>query len=342
MSSFKLGISILWPACWTALPIKMAFALLFMAMGAIHIETTLGVTFLMLLMSPVSAFAYFVISAAVGFHFAEGTGLPLLFILSIPIDIWAMGLVARTFFLEQLRLEPPASLGLGLWVKFAIAGAIYLPLVWVIEGGVTDIARSTVKSILDMEALKHLPVAERIGVEFTTWGSVSLIALVALTFIGLSILGKLVQASAAKAQPAGGSYQGLISRWDMLRVPADQGLMLTAFTAAGAVLSVLFWSVLPVSTPHPQECCKPPEETAIAHFDPPEIAQYGREILKGCGAEDCGIGTAGCRGRKRQIEGRERQSWCQRGRCQARGEGFAISSGKTGGKRQMTSWRMTR
>ncbi len=280
MSSFKLGISILWPACWTALPIKMAFALLFMAMGAIHIETTLGVTFLMLLMSPVSAFAYFVISAAVGFHFAEGTGLPLLFILSIPIDIWAMGLVARTFFLEQLRLEPPASLGLGLWVKFAIAGAIYLPLVWVIEGGVTDIARSTVKSILDMEALKHLPVAERIGVEFTTWGSVSLIALVALTFIGLSILGKLVQASAAKAQPAGGSYQGLISRWDMLRVPADQGLMLTAFTAAGAVLSVLFWSVLPVSTPHPQECCKPPEETAIAHFDPQKSLSTGEKSLK--------------------------------------------------------------
>jgi len=23
MSSFKLGLSILWPACWTALPLKM-------------------------------------------------------------------------------------------------------------------------------------------------------------------------------------------------------------------------------------------------------------------------------------------------------------------------------
>ena len=37
--------------------------------------------------------------------------------------------------------------------------------------------------------------------------------------------------------------KGLISRWDLMRVPADQGLMLTAFTAAGAVLSILFWSV---------------------------------------------------------------------------------------------------
>ena len=111
MSSFKLGLSILWPACWTALPIKMAFAMLFMAMGTIHLETKLGITFLMLLMTPVSVFAFFVISLGVGFHFGEGIGLPLLFLLSIPIDIWSLGLVARTVFLERLRLEPPDSLG---------------------------------------------------------------------------------------------------------------------------------------------------------------------------------------------------------------------------------------
>ncbi len=280
MSSFKLGLSILWPACWTALPIKMAFALLFMAMGSIHIETTLGVTFLILLLTPVSVFAFFVISAGIGFHFAEGAGLPFLFLLSIPIDIWALGLVARTVFLEQLRLDPPASIGLSLWGKFVLAGLLYLPLVWLIEGGVTDIARSTVKSILDMESLKHLPVAERIGVEFTAWGSVSMIVLVALTFIGLSILGKLVHTTVVKAQPAEGTYQGLISRWDMLRVPADQGLMLTAFTATGVVLSLLFWSVLPVSTPHPQECCKPPEEPAAAHFDPQKSLSTGEKSLK--------------------------------------------------------------
>ena len=77
-------------------------------------------------------------------------------------------------------------------------GRIYLPLFWFIEGGVTDIARSTMQSILDMESLKHFPVAERIGVEFTAWGSVSMIVLLALTFIGLSILGKLVQGRAGE------------------------------------------------------------------------------------------------------------------------------------------------
>jgi hypothetical protein len=280
MSSFKLGLSILWPACWTALPIKMAFALLFMAMGSIHLETTLGITFLMLLMTPVSVFAFFIISAGIGFHFGEGTGLPALFLLSIPIDIWSLGLVGRTVLLEQLRLEPPASLGLSLWIRFAMAGALYLPLLWLIEGGATDIARSTMQAILDMESLKHLPVAERIGVEFTAWGSVSLIVLLALTFIGLSILGKLIQGLTISARPASDTYQGLVSRWDMLRVPADQGLMLAAFTGTGAVLSVIFWSVLPVSTPHPHECCKPQEVSAAPHFDPQKALNKGEKTLK--------------------------------------------------------------
>ena len=64
-------------------------------------------------------------------------------------------------------------------------------------------------------------------------GKRSLIVLLALMFIGLSILGKLVQGLVASAQPASDTYQGLISRWDMLRVPADQGLMLTCIRPRG-------------------------------------------------------------------------------------------------------------
>ena len=280
MSSFKLGLSILWPACWTALPIKMAFAMLFMAMGTVHLETKLGITFLMLLMTPVSVFAFFLITLATGFHFGEGTGLPLLFLVSIPIDMWSLGLVARTVFLERLRLEPPDSLGVALWVRFAFAGALYLPLLWVIEGGATDLARSITKSILDMDMLKGMPVAERIGLEFTAWGSVSLLVLIALTYVGLIILGKLVEGRTTGAQPASDTYQGLIWRWDMFRVPTDQSLMLTAFTAAGAVMSILFWMVLPVSTPHPHECCKPAAVAVVPPFDPQKSLTKGEKSFK--------------------------------------------------------------
>jgi hypothetical protein len=66
----------------------------------------------------------------------------------------------------------------------------------------------------------------------------------------------------------------------MLRVPADQGLMLGAFIGTGAVLSLLFWSVLPVSTPHPHECCKPPEVAAAAHYDPQKSLSKDEKSLK--------------------------------------------------------------
>lgn len=332
MSPFKLGLSILWSAAWTALPLKMAFAMLFMAMGSIHLETKLGITFLMLLMSPVSVFAYFIISMGMGFHFGEGTGLPLLFLISIPIDIWALGLVGRTVFLENLRLEPPPSLGPSLWAKFALAGAIYLPLLWLIEGVVTDLARSTMKSILDMESLK-LPVAERIGLEFTAWGSISLIVLLALTFIGLSILGKLVQGRAASAQPAGDTYQGLISRWDMLRVPADQGLMLIAFTATGAALSILFWSVLPVSTPHPHECCKPPEVTAAPHFDPQKSLSKGEKSLKDAELKIAALEHQAAEDEKDKQKGGKEKAGVKESSAKSDGKAPQSSAGKPAGSK---------
>jgi hypothetical protein len=125
-----------------------------------------------------------------------------------------------------------------------------------------------------------MPVAERIGLEFTAWGSASFLVLLALTFIGLSILGKLVEGRMAGAQDASDTYQGLISRWDMIRVPADQSLMLTAFTAAGAVMSILFWMVLPVSTPHPHECCKPANVAPVPPFDAQKSLTKGEKAFK--------------------------------------------------------------
>ena len=162
--------------------------------------------------------------------------------ISGPWDSWG-----EPCFSSNLRLEPPDSLGLSSVGQVCdCSGALYLPLLWLIEGGVTDIARSTMQSILDMESLKDFQLPNESVWSSRPWGSVSTIVLLALAVHRLSILGKIGQGAGLSARPAGDSYQGLISRWDMLRVPADQGLMLTAFTAAGAVLSILFWSVLPV------------------------------------------------------------------------------------------------
>jgi len=91
ISPTKLGFGILWPAFWTGLPIKLAFAVLFMAFGIVHFETRIALAFLVLLASPVTVFALPTITLGLDSHIGEGAGIALLFLLAIPIDIWALG-----------------------------------------------------------------------------------------------------------------------------------------------------------------------------------------------------------------------------------------------------------
>ncbi|HSQ50765.1 MAG TPA: hypothetical protein VLL94_05785, partial [Nitrospiraceae bacterium] len=133
VSPSKLGFGILWPAFWTGLPFKLAFAVLFLAFGAVHFENRIGLAFLMLLTSPVTVFAFPTITMGLDSHIGEGIGMWLLFMLAVPIDIWALGIVGRTYLLERLRREPPGGLGLTLWWKCALVGAIYVPILWVAQ-----------------------------------------------------------------------------------------------------------------------------------------------------------------------------------------------------------------
>lgn len=268
MSPTKIGLGVLWPAFWTGIPIKLAIAVLFLALGMMHFENRIGLAFLMLLSSPVTVFALPILSTGLESHIGEGAGIALLFLISIPIDIWALGVVGRTFFLEKFRKEPPGGIGLALWWKSALIGAIYLPILWLIVGTVTSTTIGMAHSLMEMEVFKGIPVAERISIELTIWGGVSAAVLLVMLLIGVSIVGRMIRKMADSAQPASENYQGLIARWDLMRVPADQSLMLTAITGAGAVLSFLFWAALPVTTPHPHECCKKPEVKAQPPYKP--------------------------------------------------------------------------
>ncbi|WP_455243787.1 hypothetical protein [Petrachloros mirabilis] len=279
MSPTKIGLGVLWPTFWTGIPIKLGIAVLFLALGMIHLENRIGLAFLTVLSSPVTVFALPTLSAALDSHIGEGAGIPLLFLLSIPIDIWALGVVGRTFFLEKFRKEPPGGLGLSLWWKTALIGAIYLPILWLVVGTVTSTSIDIAKSLDEIEMFKGIPVAERISLELTIWGSVSSAVLIIMLLIGVSIVGRMIRKMADSAQPAQESYQGLITRWDLMRVPADQGLMLTAITGAGVVLSFLFWAALPVTTPHPHECCKKPEAEAKGPINPVEVLDRDEQLI---------------------------------------------------------------
>src|SRR5215216_3679591 len=116
MSTVKVGFAVAWPAFWIGVPIKIVIGLLLLAMGV---------------------------------HFWEMPGLAFLLILSIPIDIWAVGVSARTVFLDRLRLEPPDGLGLTLWWQLALAGAVYLPLAVFIESQAVHISKSIAAAIME-------------------------------------------------------------------------------------------------------------------------------------------------------------------------------------------------
>jgi hypothetical protein len=279
LSPTKIGLGVLWPAFWTGLPIKLAFVLVFFAMDLMHFENRLGLGFLMLLASPVTVFAVPIITMGLESHIGEGAGIAFLFLLSIPIDIWALGLVGRTYFLEKFRKEPPEGLGVTLWWKSAVVGAVFLPLVWFIAGTVTSTAISMAHSLMELEFLKGVPVAERISLELSLWGSVSTGVLIVLLLIGVSLVGRIIRSTAEAARPVSDNYQNVVKRWDLMRVPADQSLMLTSLTLGGVVLSMLFWAALPVTTPHPHECCKKPDVKAEPLFKPLETLNKDEKMI---------------------------------------------------------------
>ena len=279
MSSMKLALHVLWSACWTGLPAKLGLALLMMAMGSMHLEHMMGVAFLFLLTTPVSVLSVPALQGLADLHLGEGAGLAILFLLCIPIDMWAVGLAARTVFIERLKVEPQGSFGVRLWGLLVLTGGFYVTILWLVEGLVTGIGRDVAHWFLELEMLKSLPVAERIGVELMIWGTISTVSLVILLAVGLRIVGAVIQREAAKAAPLSESYQHLVSRWDLMRIPADQTLMLTSVTAAGVLLVFVFWGAMPVTTPHPHQDYKKPEVKAAPQPKPADRITRGEKVL---------------------------------------------------------------
>lgn len=279
VSPSKLGFGILWPAFWTGLPFKLAFAVLFLAFGAVHFENRIGLAFLMLLTSPVTAFAFPTITMGLDSHIGEGVGMWLLFMLAVPIDIWALGIVGRTYLLERLRREPPSGLGLTLWWKCALVGAIYVPILWLAQSTITETAISAAHSMFETNLLKGIPVAERISIDLTLWVTVATGSLLLLFVIGFSIVGRMIRGTVESAGHAPENYQGLVTRWDLSRVPVDQGWMLTALSGAAVALSILFWFSLPVFTPHPHDCCRKQEVQAEPAIKPLETLNKNEKMI---------------------------------------------------------------
>ena len=243
VSSVKLGLSTFWYAFWTGAPIKFAIALLFMAM---HVKPW------------------------------TGSGLIFLLLLSIPIDIWALGLVTKTTFLEKFRLVAPDGVGRTLYWQIALITLVCYFVFSFLQGLIVSVSKSITHSILSY--FEPIPVAEKITIELVMWGTPATITLIIFTLIWLMLIGMAVKRQIPLSHPAAEDYQGLIRRWDLMRVPADQPLMLTAMTGVGVVLVFIFWGLMPVTTPHPHEDY-PVKNEVVERIKPIEVLDDVKKTL---------------------------------------------------------------
>jgi hypothetical protein len=227
VSSIKVAWAVCWSAFWTGFPLKMAMVVLLLAMQV---------------------------------HPWEGAGLIALIAISIPIDIWALSLTARTYFLERYGMELPGSIGPALWWQGALIGTAFLVAAYFAMPAAMSVAKKMGALIIGgvKKIFPDFPLAEQITLELLIWSIPTVIVLVVLALIALQIYGWRVKSTVeAIGRPTSAPLVERVRRWDYSRVPQDPALLFASFAAVIVVLTIAFWVVLPVTTPHPSEDHQP-------------------------------------------------------------------------------------
>ncbi|TSA01829.1 MAG: hypothetical protein D4R81_05595 [Nitrospiraceae bacterium] len=243
ISSVKLAWALSWAAFWTGFPFKAIVVLLLLAAQI---------------------------------HPWEGAGLIALLAVSVPIDIWALGLTARTFFLERMGIEVRGPVGIGLWWQGAFLGAVMLGIAYYAVGATVAVCKKAAAVTLGVvNKVIPIPVAEQITIELLMWAVPTTIVVIVLLLLWLKLFGwRIKRFVVASGQASSADLQERVREWDDWRVPADSILMLVSFTAVAVLLTVVFWVLLPVTTTHRHPDYPPPPTDAVKKKVKPE------ELLK--------------------------------------------------------------
>lgn len=219
ISSVKLAWGVSWATFWTGFPFKVIVALLLLAAQI---------------------------------HPWEGAGLIALLAVSAPIDIWALGLTARTIFLERMGMEVRGPVGIGLWWQGALLGAVMLGAAYFAVGATAAVGkRAAAATMVVVKKIIPIPVAEQITIELLIWSVPATVVIIVFLLIWLKLFGwRIKRFAVASGQTNSAGLQERVREWDYWRVPADSMLMLVSFTAVAVLLTVAFWVLLPVTTPH--------------------------------------------------------------------------------------------
>ncbi len=241
VSSIKVAWDVCWSAFWTGLPFKLIVVVLLLAMQV---------------------------------HPWEGAGLAALLVISIPIDIWALRLTARTYFLERYSMELEGPIGVKLWWQGAIIGGAFLAAAYYVVGAAASIAKQMDDAIVAgiKKVFPEFPIAEQITLDVLLWSIPPLVALIVLALVALQVYGWRIKATVeSTGRSTAEPFVERVRQWDYSRVPRDQGLMFISFAAVIVLFTIFFWTVLPVTTPHPSEDYKSEVAKPVKPVKPEDI-----------------------------------------------------------------------
>jgi len=241
VSSIKLAWALCWAAFWTGFPLKLMVAVLLLAMQV----------------PP-----------------WEGAGMTALLIVSIPVDLWALGLTARTYFLERHGLELEGGIGLTLWWQGALIGIAFLAAAYFAGSTAVSIGKQIAASIIGgiKKIFPGFSIAEQITLELLLWSIPVAVVLGVLALVALKIYGWRIKATVKSAgHPTAAPLAERVRRWDYARVPRDPGLLLASFAGVIVLLTIVFWLFLPVTTPHPSEDYKVQVKKPVKPLKPEDM-----------------------------------------------------------------------
>src|SRR5437016_1757776 len=168
VSSIKLAWALCWAAFWTGFPLKLMVAVLLLAMQV----------------PP-----------------WEGAGLTVLLVVSVPVDLWALGLTARTYFLERHGLELEGAIGLALWWQGAVIGIVFVAAAYFALPAAIAVAKRIAAGIIEgiKKVFPSFPIAEQITLELLLWSIPVAVVLGILALVVLKIYGWRIKVTVQSA-----------------------------------------------------------------------------------------------------------------------------------------------
>jgi len=170
-------------------------------------------------------------------------------------------------------MEVQGPVGVSLWWQGAVLGALVLSGAYYAVGTTVAVGQKIAAAIIALikNVYSTLPIAEQITLELLLWTIPTAIVMLVCVLIWLQLFGWCVKRLVVTSgQTISASLLDRVRQWDYARVPADPTLVLVSFAGVIVTLTVVFWVLLPVTTPTPHPDYPLPEVEKVKKPVKPE------------------------------------------------------------------------